>query len=314
MSGEDRHPCGESPGTVRRSGGDRARRTPATRRGNPAILTRLPIESKSADWPRMRPCSGSISLMDAELTAVRDFLGSYPPYDSLEPAALSALLATMSTVYVRRGTEVIGLGAANDTAYVVRAGAVEIRDTADGLVERAEEGTTFGVSSVRARAGSNYRMVAIEDSLLLTIPGDAFRTLLARPGDGRWTGGRRTDRPRAAPRGYGTRRRGSSAGECPRWRPCGSSTPHEPVRTRPRTSSPPPLARRGRLPCRGSRRPQHEPRTPCRSPHPDRSPRCHGGDRPSTSSPAEPNVQPAPKSHRVGGSRGSPVPPSARHP
>ena len=198
MSGEDRHPCGESPGTVRRSGGDRARRTPATRRGNPAILTRLPIESKSADWPRIRPCSGSISLMDAELTAVRDFLGSYPPYDSLEPAALSALLATMSTVYVRRGTEVIGLGAANDTAYVVRAGAVEIRDTADGLVERAEEGTTFVVSSVRARAGSNYRIVAIEDSLLLTIPGDAFRTLLARPEVGRFFDLQSSARLRAA--------------------------------------------------------------------------------------------------------------------
>src|SRR5665811_2401968 len=100
MSGEDRHPCGESPGTVRRSGGDRARRTPATRRGNPAILTRLPSESKSADWSRIHPRSGSISLMNAELTAVRDFLGSHPPYDVLEPAALSALLATMSTVYV----------------------------------------------------------------------------------------------------------------------------------------------------------------------------------------------------------------------
>ena len=136
--------------------------------------------------------------MDAELTAVRDFLGSHPPYDSLEPAALSALLATMSTVYVRRGTEVIGLGAANDTAYVVRAGAVEIRDTADGLVERAEEGTTFGVSSVRARAGSNYRMVAIEDSLLLTIPGDPFRTLLARPEVGRFFDLQSSARLRAA--------------------------------------------------------------------------------------------------------------------
>ena len=136
--------------------------------------------------------------MNAELTAVRDFLGSHPPYDVLEPAALSALLATMSTVYVRRGTEVIGLGAPNDTAYVVRAGAVEIRDTADGLVERAEEGTTFGVSSVRARAGSNYRMVAIEDSLLLTIPGDAFRTLVARPEVGRFFDVQSSARLRAA--------------------------------------------------------------------------------------------------------------------
>lgn len=119
--------------------------------------------------------------MDAELAAVRDFLASHAPYEALEPSALSALLSTMSTVYTRRGTEVIGLGAANDTAYVVRSGAVEIRDTSDALVERAEAGTTFGVSSVRSQAPSAYRMVSIEDSLLLTIPGDVFRRMLTRP-------------------------------------------------------------------------------------------------------------------------------------
>jgi CBS domain-containing protein len=99
----------------------------------------------------------------------------------LEPDADLLSRQTMGEVYVRRGTEVIGLGASNDTAYVVRSGAVEIRDTADDLVERAEESTTFGVSSVRNRGPSAYRMVAIEDSLLLTIPGDVFRGLLARP-------------------------------------------------------------------------------------------------------------------------------------
>ena len=119
--------------------------------------------------------------MDPELSAVRDFLASHAPYGALEPPAMSSLLATMGEVYVRRGTEVIGLGASNDTAYVVRSGAVEIRDTSDDLVERAEESTTFGVSSVRNQAPSAFRMVAIEDSLLLTIPGDVFRGLLARP-------------------------------------------------------------------------------------------------------------------------------------
>ena len=80
--------------------------------------------------------------MDAELSAVRDFLSSHAPYGALEPSEMSSLLATMGEVYVRRGTEVIGLGASNDTAYVVRSGAVEIRDTADDLVERAEESMT----------------------------------------------------------------------------------------------------------------------------------------------------------------------------
>lgn len=136
--------------------------------------------------------------MDAELSAVRDFLASHAPYGALEPPALSSLIATMTTVYARRGTEVIGLGASNDTAYVVRSGAVEIRDAADDLVERAEEGTTFGVSSVRSRGPSAYGMVAIEDSLLLTIPGDVFRGLLARPELGRFFDVQSSARLRAA--------------------------------------------------------------------------------------------------------------------
>jgi CBS domain-containing protein len=136
--------------------------------------------------------------MDAELSAVKDFLASHAPYGALEASAMSSLLATMSSVYARRGTEVIGLGASNDTAYVVRSGAVEIRDATDELVERAEEGTTFGVSSVRNRAPSAYRMVAIEDSLLLTVPGDVFRGLLARPEMGRFFDVQSSARLRAA--------------------------------------------------------------------------------------------------------------------
>lgn len=126
------------------------------------------------------------TVMDAELSAVREFLATHAPFDALDRAELSALVARMSTVYARRGTQIVALGAPNDTAFVVRSGAAEIRDASDALVERSDPGTTFGVSSVRSRGHSAYRIVAIEDTLLFTIPGDVFRTLLAQPALGRY--------------------------------------------------------------------------------------------------------------------------------
>lgn len=122
----------------------------------------------------------------------------HSPYDALDAPALASLLSTMSTIYVRRGVEVIGLGATNDVAYIVRSGACEIHDASNVLVERSEEGTTFGVSSVRSRSGSNFAIVAIEDSLLLTIPGDTFRQFLTDPAFGRYFEVQSSARLRAA--------------------------------------------------------------------------------------------------------------------
>jgi CBS domain-containing protein len=120
--------------------------------------------------------------VDVELREVRDFLAEFPPYNALPERVLDGLPARLNVRYFRRGTTIIGAGAPNNSLFILRSGAVDILRPGGELVERADPGTTFGTSSVVSRQPSGYRIVAIEDSLVLVMPGDVFRQLLtARP-------------------------------------------------------------------------------------------------------------------------------------
>lgn len=117
--------------------------------------------------------------MDVELREVRDFLAAYPPYSSLPERVLDGLPSRLNVRYFRRGSTIIELGAPNNSLFILRSGAVDIVGPGGELVERADPGTTFGTSSVVSRRPSGYRIVAIEDSLVLVMPGEVFRQLLA---------------------------------------------------------------------------------------------------------------------------------------
>lgn len=116
--------------------------------------------------------------MDVELREVRDFLATHAPFAGLAPTLLDELPSRLQVRYFRRGTEIISLGQANHTLYVLRSGAVDIMDAEGVLVERADPGTCFGTSSVRNRTPSEFTITAIEDSLTLAMPGEIFHHLL----------------------------------------------------------------------------------------------------------------------------------------
>jgi CBS domain-containing protein len=116
--------------------------------------------------------------MDAELAEIRDFLAEHPPYDTLPSAVLSRLPGQMKVRYVRRGTPVLRLGSANDTVSIVRSGALDIHDGSGRLVERADVGTTIGNSNVIHGGPVQYDVTALEDTLLLDLPGRDFLQLV----------------------------------------------------------------------------------------------------------------------------------------
>ena len=58
--------------------------------------------------------------------------------------------------------------------YVLRSGAVDIRDRDGDLVERAESGNSFGMSALLQGTASSYEFTAIEDSLVLAVPAAVF--------------------------------------------------------------------------------------------------------------------------------------------
>lgn len=118
--------------------------------------------------------------MDTELVEIRDFLAQHAPFDTLPPPLLDALSAQLEVRYFRRGTVILQVGQHTDVMYVLRSGAVDIRDRDGNLVERAESGTSFAMSALLQGTSSAYEFTAIEDSLVLAVPAAVFDALCQR--------------------------------------------------------------------------------------------------------------------------------------
>lgn len=115
--------------------------------------------------------------MDVELAEIRDFLASHPPFDALPTGELDALPSRMTVRYARRGSPLMSVGEPNDEVFVVRSGAVDIRDGHGTLVERGDVGTCFGTTTVIEGRDSEFSVEAIEDTLLLVMPGEQWHAL-----------------------------------------------------------------------------------------------------------------------------------------
>ncbi|WP_018295721.1 DUF294 nucleotidyltransferase-like domain-containing protein [Corynebacterium lubricantis] len=117
--------------------------------------------------------------MSVELEEVRGFLAQQEPFAHLPDETLDALPRKMTMSYVRRGDTIISPGEENHALYIIRSGAVDVISTDDLLLDRREEGRNFGYSTLVGDPESHYRMVAVEDCLLLQLPRDDFNELIA---------------------------------------------------------------------------------------------------------------------------------------
>ncbi|WP_122262842.1 putative nucleotidyltransferase substrate binding domain-containing protein [Ornithinimicrobium cerasi] len=116
--------------------------------------------------------------MDVELAEVRDFLAGHAPFDVLPDAVLEDLPRRCTLRYARRGTEILRAGERNDRLLVVRSGAVDITDEGQ-VVDRVGAGGSFGMSAVVEHVPTRYAVTAREDTLLITLPQEAFDELSA---------------------------------------------------------------------------------------------------------------------------------------
>lgn len=116
-------------------------------------------------------------MSGAELAEIRDFLAARSPFAELPAPVLDALPRRLRVRYVRAGTRLLSVGEPNDVMYVLRSGAVDIRSSDGQLVERSDPGTCFAMSTLLERAPSRYDFTAVEDSLLLVMPGEVFTAL-----------------------------------------------------------------------------------------------------------------------------------------
>lgn len=103
------------------------------------------------------------------------FLRECPPFDQLPSEVLSQTAGTVEIEYFPRGARILTRGGKpSDFLYIIRAGAVELRQVRDGggveTVDTLAEGETFGHLSLLSGAASMWDAVAREEMLAYLIP------------------------------------------------------------------------------------------------------------------------------------------------
>lgn len=118
--------------------------------------------------------------MDGELTEIINFVGEHAPFHHLDRPVLEQLVRQLEVIYVRRGRIVLASGDTNNYLYIIRSGAVELRETDESLIARLGEGECFGYPSLLTRGEVTRQVTAIEDGLLYRLPEEAFHDLRSR--------------------------------------------------------------------------------------------------------------------------------------
>lgn len=118
--------------------------------------------------------------MSVELEEIRDFLAGFEPFAQLPSEELDRIPAKMSMRYFRRGEDIIALGEPNFYMGVIRSGAVDVLDSEGVLLDRRDAGRSFGYSTMGGNNVSQYRMVAVEDCLVLRISHEDFAEMAGR--------------------------------------------------------------------------------------------------------------------------------------
>jgi CBS domain-containing protein len=111
---------------------------------------------------------------------IAGFLGSHPPFDTVEADDLARVAAVTETEVIPRGKTIFSQGAGPvEYLWVVRSGSVEVIH--DGRVlDLLGPGELFGHASMISGLPTGFEARAAEDTVCYRIPADVMRPLLAR--------------------------------------------------------------------------------------------------------------------------------------
>lgn len=118
--------------------------------------------------------------MEIELLEIRDFLLAHPPFDRLDSDTVATLPRHITIRYLRRGAPFPPADTPRAALYLIRSGAIELRDTAGQLLEILTEGELHfdHCAALEERLACDGH--AKEDTLLYQIPCELIATLRSR--------------------------------------------------------------------------------------------------------------------------------------
>ena len=112
--------------------------------------------------------------MDPELTEIRRHLSAYPPFEALSDALLDEVADHIDVSYYRAGRQILSANEPIEALHYVRSGAVEVYRRTGDLFDRLGEGSIFGHYGLLRGQRVHYPALAIEDTLIYTIPRSVF--------------------------------------------------------------------------------------------------------------------------------------------
>ena len=107
--------------------------------------------------------------MEIELQEIVDFLSQQVLFDELPDTSLSMLVNELTIRYLRRGQNFPPQDVEIDHLYLLRSGAIDIRDEEGQLIERMGEGDCY-TAQCTSEQEITSKVYAIEDSLVYMIP------------------------------------------------------------------------------------------------------------------------------------------------
>jgi len=108
--------------------------------------------------------------VDVELVEIQEFLASHPPFDKLPPETLERLPKRLSVRYIRRGNAFPPLDADQPYLYILRRGAVEMRDAQGDLVGKLAEGDLCDMACRAMEGAILMQGSTAEDTLVYLLP------------------------------------------------------------------------------------------------------------------------------------------------
>ncbi|MFD2114106.1 putative nucleotidyltransferase substrate binding domain-containing protein [Thiorhodococcus fuscus] len=115
--------------------------------------------------------------MDIELIEIQEFLASHPPFDQLPEETLARLPKRLSIRYFRRGSDFPPDDETPACLYILRKGAIELRDPQGELIGKLAEGDLCDIHCRANRDEIDYRASPVEDTLVYALPCDELTQL-----------------------------------------------------------------------------------------------------------------------------------------
>jgi CBS domain-containing protein len=109
-----------------------------------------------------------------EIPEITGFLRALPGFDQLDARQIADCAKNIDIAYYQKGDDILTTGSDNRHLHIIRSGAIELHNDSREMVARLAEGDCFGFPSLMNNAPARNHSVAIEDSLVYHLDGEAF--------------------------------------------------------------------------------------------------------------------------------------------